>query len=180
MTIILAKLAAFFAGPIGRWIVVAALISAALFAGGVYERDIGYREGLDVGAKQLEAQAKANASAVIALNAKNRKQEQDQQKDLAQDGAEYQKQIDIAHQIRDRDVAAARAGAIKLWIATHPGSSGDGSAPKASTAPGVGDGETRAELPPAVTSDLLALADDADAVVRQLTACQTIVETYQK
>ncbi|MCG9054731.1 lysis system i-spanin subunit Rz [Laribacter hongkongensis] len=38
----------------------------------------------------------------------------------------------------------------------------------------------RAKLATKAADDLVALADDADAVVRQLTACQAVIGDYQR
>jgi hypothetical protein len=172
--------AAFFAGPIGRWLVVAALVASALFAGGLYERNVQKQKDDDKYFAERKAQEEVNLKAVNALNAKYRQQEKDNAAALAATGVEYEKNLKIAQGIRDRDVAAAKSGALRLSVAAHCGNAGDGSAPASAGTPGVGNGEARTELPQSVTGDLLALADDADATVVQLTACQTVIQNYLK
>ncbi len=171
---------AFFAGPIGRWIVVAALVASALFAGGAYERSVGYKEGIDVGAKELQAQAKANAKAVVALDQKYRKQEQTQAAELAAQGVEYEKNLKVAQDIRDRDVANARSGALKLRIPSNCRSADAGKLPDTPSPSSGGNDSATIELPATVTGRLYALADDADSVVNQLSACQTVIKSYLK
>lgn len=62
-------------------------------------------------------------------------------------------------------------------VASCPG--GGGTAQAASGA-GGGDAGPRAELPPEVAADLLAIGDDADDAVRQLTACQAILRAERQ
>lgn len=168
---------AFFAGPIGRWLVVAALLASMAFAAGVHERNIGYKEGLDVSEKRLADQAKANAAAVSALDAKYRKSEQDHKAALAAVGATYEKNLAAAKTRRDRDMADARSGSLRLSIPASCAGA-DGSATSAAgAAPGGGNGPARTELPREVTANLLALANDADDLARQLAACQQVIQS---
>lgn len=173
-------IAAFFAGPIGRWLVIAALVVAALFAGGAYERSVGYREGLDVGAKQLAEQAKANAVAVVALNTKYRNEEAAHKADVDQIGAQYA--VDLAESKKQAadDVAAARRGALRLSIPAVSCNAHGSVVPDAGAGGSAGDAEARTELPNEITASLYAIADDANEVVRQLDACQAIVEADRK
>ena len=90
---------------------------------------------------------------------------------LEQENADLKKQ-------RERDRVAIRAGDLKLRVAnacTRPSTG-----PEASTAPGVSDDSTTAELPREVAEDLLSLASDADEVVHQLGACQNTIREYLK
>lgn len=50
--------AAFFVGPIGRWLVVAALVASSVFAAAVHERNIGWNE------RDLQARNEAEAARV--------------------------------------------------------------------------------------------------------------------
>ncbi|MBP8813411.1 MAG: lysis protein [Laribacter sp.] len=70
-----------------------------------------------------------------------------------------------------------RAGTVRLSVPVNPGAcrvSADDSAT------GGGDAAARAELSSAAADDLVAIADDADDAVRQLTACQAVVGEYLK
>ena len=165
---------AFFAGPIGRWIVVAALMASAAFAAAVHERNIGYEKGMAVGQKILEEQRKANVAAVTALDLKYRNSERDHKADLDRIGADHAKEMARADARRQRDIADARSGALRLSIPSS--CNPDGSSPAQAGGPAAGgDGQARTELPSEVTASLFALADDADAVVSQLSACQAVI-----
>lgn len=61
-----AMLVKFFGTPLGRWIVIVALVASALFAGGVYERNIGYQEATDKAIKQRQAEENAYLGIVAA------------------------------------------------------------------------------------------------------------------
>lgn len=94
---------------------------------------------------------------------------------LGEIATKHQQEITDAAAQKDRDVAAARAGRIVLRIPTAcPSANGDNAA-KTPAAPSVGNGGATTGLPSEITANLLALADDADAVVRQLSQCQAVV-----
>lgn len=84
-----------------------------------------------------------------------------------------------AQQEGEREKAAAvdrvRAGQ-RLYIGAKCPAPGGSAAPEAPTGAGARDGETRAELSESAAEWLIGLASEADAVVRQLTACQAVVE----
>lgn len=177
---IVEKLAAFFAGPIGRWIVVAALGAAALFAGGVYERSIGYREGLKAGDQRVAEQAKANAQAIIALNAKYRGEEAAHKADVERLNAEHSKDLTDARMQANEAVAAARAGRIRLSIPATPASPDDCHLSGAGAdSPGAPE-PRRTELPAETSANLLATGADADEVVRKLNWCEDLLVADRK
>lgn len=122
--------------------------------------------------------AAANAE-IERLNDEAREKEHQHAADLAEIGEKHEKDLEAGEAQRRADVAAARSGALKLRVGgacpARPGASGAG---EAAPAAGERDGATTAELPPAVTADLLELVDDADAVVRQLTSCQAVVKSF--
>lgn len=180
MSLVLEKIVAFFAGPIGRWIVVVALIAAALFAGGVYERDLGYREGLNEGQKQLAEQAKANARAVIALDQKNRSEEAAHKADVERINAEHAVDLADARKQADDDVAAARAGRIRLSIPSAPRSTDNCVVSGAGTNPARAPDPSRTELPAETSANLLATGSDADEVVRKLNWCEDLLVADRK
>jgi hypothetical protein len=96
---------------------------------------------------------------------------------LATVSTTYQKELQNAKAQRERDVAAARAGAIRLQYTPDSERPGGSEAGAVTTGTGRCDGSARGELPRETTADLLALVDDADEVVRQLTACQAVVRS---
>lgn len=95
--------------------------------------------------------------------------------ELAGISADYQKDLANAKAQKDRDAAAVRAGALSLRINTPCKDADRGEAGKAAAGASGRDAAATTELPREVTAGLFELADDADEVVRQLTACQKIV-----
>lgn len=88
----------------------------------------------------------------------------------------HTKEINDAKVLRDRDVAAARSGAIRLRFSQSGGAVSDRSpvAP-AGAAPGGCDGCPPGELPGPLAAALYELAHDADDTARQLAACQQVI-----
>ncbi|MCG9078926.1 lysis system i-spanin subunit Rz [Laribacter hongkongensis] len=70
-----------------------------------------------------------------------------------------------------------RAGTVRLSVPVDAGACG---VPADDAASGLRDAAPRADIPAAVADDLVAIADDADDTVRQLTACQAVVSEYLK
>lgn len=102
--------------------------------------------------------------------------------ELANISAQYQKELQDEKSKADRVIADVRAGARKLRIpvASTYQACGSGEAGKAPAAPFRRDGEARAELSASASSFLIGLANEADQVVRQLTACQAIIMQDRK
>lgn len=123
--------------------------------------------------QRMLAQKEANDEAAAILNAKYRKSEQVHEAALAAVGEKYANDISTLKARSARDQSDARSGAIRLSVAT-PSSHGS-EAPKAGDPATVGDGEARTELSGEVAAFLLALANEADEVVLQLTACQAVI-----
>lgn len=166
-------------GLTNPWVIVAALIAlAAAGSGGGY---VGWKmRAADAEKDRVAWEKTRKEEAVQAANEIDRAHrearaaEQRAAMDAASDAVHYQRVIDDAHAQRDRDVAAARAGAVRMRV---PGGcravqtdQGRGGAP-APERPGD-HGPADAELPREVAADLAGLADDADDVVRQLAAAQ--------
>jgi len=59
----------FFGTPLGRWILIAGLVSAALAAAGLHERSVGYAEAMD----HVHAQQKAEEDAYLRILAARQK-----------------------------------------------------------------------------------------------------------
>lgn len=173
--------------PLKDWLYAALL---ALIVGyhlyTVHEARVGGREEGAKAAQQQCAAEKKAAKADYDRRAKeaedrNKAQEQQQATELAVAGENYATQLHEVQAQRDRDVAAARSGALKLRVAGMcPRASGDRPAAEASIAPARSDGAEGGELPAETTRRLFELADDADATVKQLTACQAIVNIDRK
>ena len=95
---------------------------------------------------------------------------------LADVSTNFQKELSNANKQRAADIAAVRAGALRLRVQYPASIYAIGDRP-AETGPGAGgcDGPKGAELPESIVADLLGLAADADDVTRQLTACQRVI-----
>ncbi|MCG9084376.1 lysis system i-spanin subunit Rz [Laribacter hongkongensis] len=70
-----------------------------------------------------------------------------------------------------------RAGTVRLSVPVDAGACG---VSENDPAAGSRDAVPRAELSAETADDLVAIADDADDAVRQLTACQAVVSKYMK
>lgn len=95
---------------------------------------------------------------------------------LADVSTNFQKELSNANKQRAADIAAVRAGTLRLRVQYPASIYAIGDRP-AETGPGAGgcDGPKGAELPESIVADLLGLAADADDVTRQLTACQRVI-----
>lgn len=121
-------------------------------------------------------------SRIATLEANAREAERRAAADIAAISSNYQRKLADANALRDRDVADARSGAIRLSF-NSTGSSNCGpdrdsgqSGPGQAAAGAAGrDGGAQTELPGEIAANLLTLANDADAVVNQLSACQAVV-----
>lgn len=122
--------------------------------------------------KALTAQKARLDAALLVAQLRIGELEKEHEKLLIQIGIHYKKEFEDVEARRVRDVAAARAGTLRLRI---PGSVCPGPATQAGAAPAGSDGAEAGELPREVAADLLTLANDADNVVNQLTACQAVV-----
>lgn len=100
--------------------------------------------------------------------------------DLSKIADEYEREKTNAGAQKKRDIADARAGVIKLRIPAVCEKSGGSALPGTSSSAGLGDGGATSELPGEIAADLLELANDADAVVKQLRSCQEIVRADRK
>jgi len=121
----------------------------------------------------------ANAK-ILELEEAKRAEEQNLAQAIADISTKYEGEKSDAAKQKARDIAAARAGVLRLRInATCEGAPGSDSG-QAPAAPGERDAAAGTELPAEITGRLYALADDADEVVRQLTACQEVVRADRK
>ena len=99
---------------------------------------------------------------------------------MASISAQYQKDLKNERLAKDRAIDAVRRGELRLYDpgTRATGDSGSGGGQACSTdASAIGrDGATRSQLSESASEFLLALAGEADEVVRQLTACQAVVK----
>ena len=127
--------------------------------------------------KREDAAREAYERELAAAKQRNHDIEATHQAEMAVIGADYEKALQDSNDQRARDVAAARDGSIRLRVAAACPARGSPAAQTAAS-PAGSDAPGTAELPGPVAADLLGLADDADAVVRKLTACQAVAQSY--
>lgn len=124
------------------------------------------------------------ASQIKALEESARAAEQKHAADMASLATDYERKIDDAQKQRAADIAAVRAGDLRL---RDPGSpivpACPGAAAQAGPGSGGGDGSAPGGLPAAPTGLLsgqtsewlVDFAADADDVARQLASCQQVI-----
>lgn len=137
---------------------------------------------LDREGQELRA---ANAK-IVELTDDVRRAEHGHAQAVAEISANYQKELNDVKTQRDRDVAAARAGALVLRFDPAGLYSASGLRPPSGAGSGGCDGAAVAglretsgsdlRLPPDITADLYGLVHDANAIVRQLTVAQQVIE----
>ena len=160
------------------YIILAAIISIGLAGGFGYAK--GHRDGATSEkaawyARQITQGALYSAKLLEAENAARAAEDAKADAVRALDTA-YQKRLTDAQILHDADVAAARAGAIVLHDPGAPACpAGDRSAGPVAAPASVSDGPARPGLSAAANEFLLSLADEADQLVNQLTACQAVI-----
>lgn len=119
--------------------------------------------------------ATANAR-IVELEAGARQTEQLVAKAEAAASQTYQESLNHEKTAHERTVAELRTGnrRLRIELASRPPAAGDQAGPTAATAAGC-DGATFGELSTAAAEFLVGLANEADTVVHQLTACQAVV-----
>ena len=146
---------------------------------------VGYWQRHDGAAQVMVAcqrtQAAESARATVAIQAAQtaaRAREQQYAAGLATISTTYQEALTHAQTQHTADLAAIRSGALRLRV-QYPAAAavrpGDGSASTTAATAGGRDGSQGSDLPGSVAVDLLALADDADNIARQLAACQAVI-----
>lgn len=151
-----------------RWIA-GALAVLALLAGVWWH---GHSRGAAGVQAEWDADRAQLNTKLLAQERSARAAEQQHAQALAAIDAKYQENERNAQLETDRLRAQLRAGAVRLSVPVVAGSC---SLSATGAGAGSGDGAERADIQPAAADDLVALAADADAVVRQLSACQAVV-----
>lgn len=160
------------------WILLAfvlALIAAGL--GGEYD---GNARG--VNSERVAWQAKANKeltdanAKILQLENDARAKEQAHAAALDNIATNYEQELQHAENTRKADVAAARSGALRLRDpgATAQQTCGSATGQTATSASGR-DGQAGSELSPELAEFLVSEADRADAITKQLGACQAVI-----
>lgn len=162
------------------YIIIGLLIAWALSLVGVgaWQNEAGHvAERVEWQARENKELVDANA-AIKALEEKYRKAEQDHAAALGAIATNYEGKLSNATKQRAADLAAIRAGTLRL---RDPGASGkcpDGDPmPGIAAAPGVGDDRAAGELSQRANEFLLGEASRADSIAEQLAACQQVVRS---
>ena len=148
----------FFAGPIGRWVVIGLLVSAAVAAAGMRAYNSGY------------AKHEAETTAAIAeANQRARKAESVAAERMAQLVADHTKDNINAKQKIDRLRIDLRNGTRRLSVLASVPTCSD-------TAVAAGAGaETRADIDPKTADAIVSIVADGDDAIRQSNA---LIDAY--
>jgi len=175
-------------GTLGTKLLIGAGAFAALAAAGYGAYATIDGRGYRRGAAETEASWQAREIRQQAAAEKERKRIEDDYRarerawssfhqKIAED---YQKEVEDARKTKERDVAAARSGALRLRDRTASCASAGlqpdrGQPPGATSAAPVRDVHAGSELSGEASAFLLGLVDEADEVARQLGACQALI-----
>lgn len=164
--------------PLKVWGALAVVLAwaASLLIVGAWQRHDGQLvERQEWQAREAVELREANELIAILSNA-YREQERQHAEALAGISADYERRLKDANAQRARDVAAARAGAIRLRDPYSLGLKACGNpAAQVGTGAGERDGGASGELSREAAEFLLGLANDADDIARQLAACQRVI-----
>lgn len=159
------------------WLIVGLLVAwiASLAGVGFWQREDG-RTAERVAWEKRESSELREANAEIdRLHTEARAKERAHAGQMAAVGINYQEGLLHAEDVRRRDLAAVRAGALRLRVPAACPGAGAGGASAPGAAAGGGDGVAPGELPGPLAAALLDLAHDADGVAEQLAACQAVI-----
>lgn len=158
------------------YLIAAMLWALSLGAVGVWQNGAGHdAERVLWKDREVEELRLANAE-IERLHADALAAEHRHAKNIADISVGYQKEINNARVQRDREVAAARSGALVLRFGAAASEAGPGLRTATCSGSGGRDGSAPGELPRAIAADLLDIVGDADDVARQLAACQRVVD----
>ncbi|HTH39720.1 MAG TPA: lysis system i-spanin subunit Rz [Rhodocyclaceae bacterium] len=162
-------------------VVLAGLLIGAFYAYGQQQFGLGEKAERTAWLTRENATlTKANAR-IKELEDQARAKEREHAQDMADASAQYQKDLKHEKAAKDRVIADLRRGDLRLQIpVTCPDAAGGSATGATGTSTGGRDGETRAELSVEASEFLVGLASEADEVVRQLTACQVVVNADRK
>jgi len=167
------------------WRIAAAFAVVAAFAAAVWWiRDTGVQaERAEWVAKMATAKAEWQAE-LDKANAANRATERQSAQVIADVSTYYQTELKNVQAQKTADRADVQRGSLRLFdpfqsfrLDANPKLPGPS---EALATAGRRDGEAAGELSREVTGDLLDLANDANAIVNQLTAAQAVIIEYQR
>ncbi len=165
----------------GMWAVLILSVVGAVWWGAATIHDNIYEDGRRAERviwqdAEVKKSAERNAR-IVQLNAKLTALEQEHNKKMSVIETQHLKEIEDANKQKAADIAAVRAGTVKLRYAGN--NSGRGSSGGTATAPvgasSVCNDKTGGELPAEVTANLYAIVDDADRNTKQLRSCQEVI-----
>lgn len=149
---------------------------ASLFGVGYWQNDAGHVAERTTWQTRENTELRDVNAKIKTLEEGNRKAEQEHATALASVSTDYERKLSDANKQRAADVAAVRAGNLRLRDPSATGLRACGSlGVEVGASPGRRDGGTAGELSAEASGFLLDLASDADDVTRQLTACQAVV-----
>lgn len=160
------------------WLVVGAMLLwlASLAGVGYWQNEAGHVAERSTWQGRENTELRTANDKIKTLEEDARKAEQAKAAALASIATDYERKLSDANKQRAADVAAVRAGTLRLRDPDPPGIRASGSvAPETAPGPGRGDGGAAGELSAAASGFLLDLANEADDVARQLTTCQRVV-----
>lgn len=144
----------------------------------------GYQRGADetraAYAKRDNEQLKAALAKVQELEAAARAAEQKHAKELAALDRQRRQEEQDAKRQHERDVAAVRAGTLRLrdrGATSCPAVSGQRPGPEAGAAASKRDAEAGTQLSDQAAEFLLGLTSEADDIARQLATAQALIES---
>lgn len=157
-------------------------LAAVAIAAGLFIRHV-HQACIETGRAEVQARwdrEKLRAQDVaLQAQAAAREQEQSMAASVAAVATHYSQESARA-QADAADLRRRLAdGSVRLSLPAGTCAGGGAAAAPAGPAPGGADGAP-ADLPRATAADLLALADEADAVTRQLGACQAILQAERR
>lgn len=159
------------------YVIIALIIvwSLSMFGVGKWQYSVGQEhERVEWQTKENKQLSDANAK-IIALNAAARTREQEHAAQVNAISTQFAKDRNELIARGKRDADAARAGTLSLRIPSNCPDASGGRPAEAGAGAAGSPATATTELPRQVTEDLLDLANDADAVVIQLTSCQAIL-----
>lgn len=148
---------------------------ASLVGVGTWQNGLGKeKERLAWKDRETQELTKANADILRLTNAA-RVKEQEHAKKTGEIAAKLQGVKNELKTRKARDAAAVSDGSVSLRVAAECKGSAGSAASEAGPGAAGGIATATVELPRKVAADLFDLANDADEVVGQLTACQAIL-----
>ncbi len=168
------------------WRIAAALAAVAALAGAVWwVRDTGVQAERDRWQIKMSKSDAHWQAQLDAANASNRSSERRSARAIANVSTRYQREIKNVDAKKNYDRSSVQRGSLRLFDRPDDAAEQNNcralSATSDPTASTLGrDGREAAELSRATAENLFDLVNDADAVVAQLAAAQSVISEYQK